>query len=113
MRHFCAEPCSLNKGKYIVTVAITIYMQMLGKYPDFLSNFDTPESKHDGYTTRFIYICNKPDGTEAVDMNEDEAMALADEYEEKFAPIIKNCESTGDWSASPFDFSRLELIFSK
>ena len=70
---------------------------MLGRYPDFLTDFDTPDSTRDGYTTRFIYICTKPDGTDAVDMSENEAVALADEYENTLRSIIMNCEKTGDW----------------
>ncbi|MBO5435066.1 hypothetical protein J6A31_04515 [bacterium] len=113
LRRFCAEPDSLLKGRYVVTLAITIYREMLGKYPDFLSEFETPNAIRDGYTTRFIYICTKPDGTDAIDMSEADAKALADEYENKFSSVIDKCESTGDWSQSPFDFSKLDLIFNK
>ena len=115
MNHFNIEhdTLSTHRNRYIVSVSIVIYRQMLGKYPSFLSQYNTPDAIRDGYTTKFIYLCHKQDGTPAENMTKTEAEALVAAYESQYASIIKTCEDTGDWSNCPIDFSKLQLIFSK
>jgi hypothetical protein len=113
MAKFNLEPDTLNNGKYIVTVNIIIYRQLLGCYPSFLAGYNTPDAIRDGFTTKFWYICNKPEGTYAEDLTKDEAEKLVSEYTEKYETILTQCEDSGNWENSPFDFSKLTLIYSK
>ena len=99
----CREPN--ENDKYYIAVSIVIYRELFGKYPDFLKDFEN--SAHLGYTTKFTFLVP---GTET--MSKLEADMKRHICETQYEPMLRNCENTGDWSNSPFDFSKMELLRS-
>lgn len=93
-----------HKGRYYIAVKIVIYREKLGKYPDFLSGYNIKST--DGYSTKFAYLL-----AENLDFNIAEIICSA--LETKYAAILRDCENSGNWNNCPFDFSRLEILWSK
>lgn len=107
MRSFFIDKEPGEKEKYHVDVKIVIYRAMLGKYPDFLSHCETERNAREGYPTKFCYC------TEHTMLDKNDAERIADELEEKYAETLSECEKSGDWTNSPYDFSKMDLLWSK
>ena len=101
----CKEP--QHDDKYYISVSIVIYRNMLGKFPSFLDWCETPRNASDGYPTKFGYL------TEYTMLNKEDAERIAQELETKYSDIIRECENSGDWTKSPFDFNKMDLLWSR
>lgn len=113
-KYFHVETDPLKEGTFIITLSITIYRQMLGKYPSFLSEFGTPDKERDGFTTRFWYLMkDEKNEVYALLENKEEAEKIALRLERTYAKSIKECENSGIWEDCPINFDELTLIFHK
>jgi hypothetical protein len=107
MNSFAMNEEPSTKGKYYISVAIVIYRALHGKYPDFLQGCETERNAREGYPTKFCYL------TEEVMLEKKEAENKLAALEEKYGETLRECENSGDWSKSPFDFSKMELLWMK
>lgn len=107
MNKFAINKEPQQNDKYYISVGIVVYRAKLGKFPAFLDWCETPRNAKEGYPTKFCYL------TDHVMLNKDEAERIATELEAKYAAAIKACEDSGDWTNSPFDFSKMDLLYSK
>lgn len=105
MQNFYVEKEPNTDDKYYIFVKIIIYRNLLGKYPDFLIEYDS-KTKY-GYTTKFAYL------TEHTMLNFNAAKTKCEELNKKYSTILNTCETTGDWTNSPFDFNKMELLWCK
>lgn len=106
MNSFYIEKEPYAKEKYYIAVKIFIYRNLLGRYPNFLSYCE--HGYPDGLPTKFVYLV---DGT--TELNENDAREKCEELEHKYSHILRECENSGDWSKCPFDFGKMELLWSK
>lgn len=90
---------------YHIECFIVIYRHRLRKYPDFLSDFDSPKSIRDGFTTKFYLLVK--DDIETKEM----ADKLCKEYNEQYSKMIDECEDTGNWDKFPF--KKCPLVYYK
>jgi hypothetical protein len=107
MNKFIINKEPQQEDKYYISVNIVIYRAKLGKFPNFLDWCETPRNAREGYPTKFVYL------TEYTMLEKKEAERIAEELEIKYGDIIRQCEDSGDWSNSPFDFSKMDLLWSK
>lgn len=107
MNKFAVNKEPHQDDKYYISVTIVIYRAKLGKFPDFLDWCETSRNAREGYPTKFGYL------TDHTMLSKNEAEKIAAELEVKYAATIKTCEDSGDWTNSPFDFSKMDLLWSR
>lgn len=105
MNSFYVEKEPFAPDKYYIAVKIIIYRNMLGKYPDFLVQYET--SAKDGFSTKFAYL------TDYTMLEKSVAEAKCEELEKRYTHILRECENSGDWSNSPFGFSKMDMLWSR
>lgn len=107
MNSFAVNKEPQQDNKYYVSVSIVIYRAKHGRYPDFLQWCETERNAREGYPTKFCYL------TDHVMLEQTEAESIAKTLEEKYSKQLRQCEDSGDWSDSPFDFTKMDLLYSK
>lgn len=105
MNSFYIEKEPHTTDKYYIAVIIVIYRAMLGKYPDFLSQYE--RNTRDGFSTKFAYL------TDYTMLEKSAAEAKCKELEKRYAHVLREYENSGDWSNSPFNFSKMDMLWSK
>lgn len=107
MNSFYIEKEPHTENKYYIALRIVIYRELHGKYPHFLEHYDNADARRFGYSTKFGYL------TEHIMLEKEEAERICKELEEKYSHILKECEDSGEWSDSPFDFATMDMLWSK
>lgn len=107
MNRFFVNKEPNKEDRYYISVTIVIYRALHKKYPDFLQWCETPKNAKEGYPTKFCYC------TEHTMLSKTEASTMAEKLENEYAPKLRACEESGDWSQSPYDFTKMQLLYSK
>ena len=83
-----------NDKTWNIECRIIVYREILKEHPDFLKQYQG--NAKNGYNTKFYLLIeeNIPD--------KNIAQRLVDDYNQKYAAIIDQCESTGNWNNAEF-----------